>query len=87
MVLRTLDPPLGPPSTLAEIFWRMCLQSHLQKFVLGRTGESPGELRKKEEDKRKSSRSFKGFYRFIYRITRESCEATNSSMVDKTEWI
>ena len=28
--LRTRDPPLSPPSTLAEIFRRMCLQSHLQ---------------------------------------------------------
>ena len=28
--LRMLDPPLGPPSTLAEIFRRTCLQSHLQ---------------------------------------------------------
>jgi hypothetical protein len=26
----TRDPPLGPPSTLAEIFRRTCLQSHLQ---------------------------------------------------------
>ena len=24
--LRTLDPPLGPPSTLAESFWRTCLR-------------------------------------------------------------
>jgi hypothetical protein len=30
--LCTLDPLLGPPSTLAEFFWRMCLQSHLQTF-------------------------------------------------------
>ena len=28
--LRTQDPPLSPPSTWAEIFRRMCLQSHLQ---------------------------------------------------------
>ena len=28
--LRTLDPPLGAPSTLAEIFRRTGLQSHLQ---------------------------------------------------------
>jgi hypothetical protein len=28
--LRTLDPPLGPPSTGGEIFWRTCLQSHLE---------------------------------------------------------
>jgi hypothetical protein len=28
--LRTRDPPLGPPSTLAEIFRNPCLQSHLQ---------------------------------------------------------
>ena len=28
--LRTLDPPLGPPSTWAEISRHMCLQSHLQ---------------------------------------------------------
>ena len=27
--LRTLDPPLGPPSTWAEIFQRTCLQSYL----------------------------------------------------------
>ena len=26
--LRTQDPQLGPPLTLAEIFWRTCLQSH-----------------------------------------------------------
>ena len=28
--LHTRDPPLGPPSTLAEIFRHACLQSHLQ---------------------------------------------------------
>ena len=28
--LRTWDPPLSPPSTLAEIFWHACLQSHIQ---------------------------------------------------------
>ena len=28
--LRTLDGPLVPPSTQAEIFWLTCLQSHLQ---------------------------------------------------------
>jgi hypothetical protein len=26
------DPPLGPPSTLAEIFRHTCLQSKLQNF-------------------------------------------------------
>ena len=28
--LRTWDPPLGPPSTLAEVIRQTCLQSHLQ---------------------------------------------------------
>ena len=31
--LRTLDGPLVPPSTLAEIFRHTCLQSKLQKEV------------------------------------------------------
>ena len=31
--LRTLDPPLGPPSTPAKIFWHTCLQSQLQDFI------------------------------------------------------
>jgi hypothetical protein len=30
---RTLDPPIGPPLTWAEIFRRMCLQSHLQTYT------------------------------------------------------
>ena len=30
--LRTQDPLLGPPSTLAEIFRHACLQSHFLKF-------------------------------------------------------
>ena len=30
--LRMLDPPLSPPSTLAEVFQGTCLQSKLQNF-------------------------------------------------------
>ena len=34
--LRTRDPPLGPPSTWAEIFRHACLQSGLQKSQKGK---------------------------------------------------